>query len=266
MAASIAAQQSAPKDEAEKILAEARTQLMQSVNRLPRYLCTETIDRSAFQPETAVVLGFCKDVDTRKNQTDWRGRKEQSDRLRLDVAASLETEMYSWAGKDRFEDRTLGDLVRGGATSTGEFSSWLRSIFGSGAATFKYRGNASVDGRSLVEFEYSVTRDQSHYRVSKEKLNAVVPYEGSFLLDPKSLDLIRLTVRANQIPAELKTCQLDTTIEYGALRLNDSEFLLPKEVTVDVIYSDGTELLNRTVFSRMLATICSCARPSPSRP
>jgi len=248
MATSLAAQGAAPKGDAKEMLAEARNKLMQAVNRLPRYLCAETIDRSTFQPETA-VLGSCKDVVTRKNQTDWGNRKEQSDRLRLDVAVSVETEMYSWAGKDRFDDRTLGDLVRGGATSTGEFSSWLRSIFGTSAAIFTYRGNVSVDGRSLLEFDYRVPQDQSHYRVSEEKKNALVPYEGSFLLDPHSLDLIRLTVLANQIPAELKTCELVTTLDYGSVRLNDSEFLLPKDVTLHVVYSDGTEMENRTVFS-----------------
>jgi hypothetical protein len=89
---------------------------MQSVNRLPRYLCTETIDRSTFQPGAAVVLGSCKDLDSRKNQPDWRGRKEQSDRLRLDVAASVQTGCIpgrSFRGSDAWRPRSGSGHVDG---------------------------------------------------------------------------------------------------------------------------------------------------------
>ena len=83
-----------------------------------------------------------------------------------------------------------------------------------------------MDGRSLVEFDYYVPRDRSHYRVFKQKPDGWTP---------------RLDCPGRSIPAELKTCQLITIIEYGSVRLNDSEFLLPTEVATMLIdiYMDG---------------------------
>lgn len=58
-----------------------------------------------------------------------------------------------------------------------------------------------------------------------------------------------MTVRADGIPPELNVCESTTTLEYGSVRLHNSEFLLPKEVRLQAINVDGSELENRTVFS-----------------
>jgi hypothetical protein len=90
---------------------------------------------------------------------------------------------------------------------------------------------------------------ESHYTVSNERQSYVVGYDGAFLLDPRTLDLVRLTVRAVDPPTGLRTCELTTTIEYQGVRINDSEFQLAKDVTLQVIYPDGTEMENHTAFS-----------------
>ena len=82
--------------------------------------------------------------------------QDTADRLRLDVAVSGDSEMFSWAGENHFQDGTLADLVRSGATSTGTFSSFLGSIFGTDAATFTYNGDVDTAGRLLAEFGFRV--------------------------------------------------------------------------------------------------------------
>src|ERR1700689_1821259 len=109
----------------ESLLLQVRKKVMAKVSQLPKYLCTETIDRSTFQPKATVIGRSCDDLALLKKKPDWKVRKDTSDRLRLDVAVSREGEMYSWAGEDQFHDRGLADLVRDGATATGAFASFL---------------------------------------------------------------------------------------------------------------------------------------------
>src|SRR5450432_3770668 len=173
-----AAQQDSASDEAKALLLKVRKRVMMTVDRLPKYLCTETIDRSTFLPAVNVSGGACDDLASRKKERDWSVREYSSDRLRLDVAISGKSEMYSWAGEDRFEDRSLADLVRGGATSTGTFASFLTAIFGSNAADFTYDGDINADGRALVAFGFRVPLEKSGYRIGTKQLGAIVAYDG----------------------------------------------------------------------------------------
>src|SRR5271169_5824070 len=134
-ATSATAQQSSG-DDGRALLAEVRKKVMLTLDRLPKYMCTETIDRSTFQPRKKVTkrqfrpLGLdpkdptpmrlvsCDEIAALRKKADWQVLKDASDRLRLDVAVATDSEMFSWAGENRFNDRGLADLVRRGATST----------------------------------------------------------------------------------------------------------------------------------------------------
>jgi len=175
---SVTAQQSAPVDDRKRVLAEVRQKVMLTLDRLPKYMCTETIDRTTFQPKkkvtkrqfrplgldpkepTPVRLVSCDEIAALRKKADWQVLKDASDRLRLDVAVATDSEMFSWAGENRFNDRGLADLVRRGATSTGAFGSFLASIFGtdfeSNAANFTGKGEVNVEGRALVAFDFRV--------------------------------------------------------------------------------------------------------------
>ena len=175
--------------------------------------------------------------------------KSSSDRLRLDVAVSADSEMFSWAGENRFGDRSLADLVGSGATSTGAFASFLGAIFGSNAAKFTYNGDVIVNSQTLAEFGFRVPLEKSGYRVGNKLSRVIVPYDGIFLVDPKTSDLVRLVVHADQLPPALNACESTTTLEYGIIRLNNSEFVLPKNVRLLVVNTNGGEFDNRTMFS-----------------
>jgi hypothetical protein len=240
--------QSYSQQDPKTLLLEVRKKQMLTLDRLPRYMCTETVDRSMFEPQVKVARRSCDDITSLRMRKDWVIRKYESDRLRLDVAISGNTEMYTWAGQDRFQNQKLSKLVLGGVTATGEFKAFLESIFGTSEALFAYTGELSVGGRSLVEFSFSVPLEQSSYRISKQRQSAVVAYDGTFLIDPKTFDLVRLTVHAIQIPEELG-CDITTTVDYRSLRINNSEFFLPSDVDLRVVEADGAEAENRTVFT-----------------
>ncbi len=243
------AQQDFAQDSGRALLLQVRKKVMATVDRLPRYLCTETVDRATLAPESTLTNGSCDYLAMRRQEPDWKVYPYTSDRLRLDVAVSSDHEMYSWAGEDRFGDRSLQDLVRSGATSTGAFASFLTALFGTNVADFAYDGSMNVDGRALVSFGFHVPLENSGYRITNRRHSFLVPYEGKILVNPQTSDLVRLTVIANQLPAELSACEDITTLDYGSVRLNNSEFLLPKEARLQVIYGTGSESVNRTVFS-----------------
>ncbi|SRR5579864_5633833 len=270
-ATSVTAQQSSG-DNGKALLVEVRKKVMLTLERLPKYMCTETIDRSTFRPKkkvekrqlrplgvdrkepTPVRLVTCDEIAALRKKAAWQVLKDVSDRLRLDVAVATDSEMFSWAGENRFNDRGLADLVRQGATSTGAFGAILASIFGTdfegNAANFTYKGEVNVEGRALVAFDFRVPPEMSTFRMEDAAHNsAFVAYEGTFLVDPRTFDLVRLTVHATNIPPEFGICENVTTLAYGSVRLHDSEFLLPRTVVLHVTNSDGTELENRTVFS-----------------
>ena len=245
----IAAQQDSTSDDPKALLLQVRKKVMLTVDRLPRYLCTETIDRSTLRAAVAVNSRSCDDASGHRKEPDRNVRLFSADRLRLDVAVSGHREMYSWAGEDRFEDRSLAELVQGGATSTGTFASFLTAIFGTNDADFNYDGETGVEGRALIAFSFRVPLEKSSYHIGAAQLGGNVAYDGTFLVDPKTADLVRMTIRADHLPKELNACADITTLDYGKVRLNNAEFLLPKDVVLQVLYSDGSQLENHTAFS-----------------
>src|SRR5215470_6607519 len=110
------------------LLSRVRARIADTLDRLPRYMCTETIDRNLYEPAAGAERrpNTCGDPAARTAT-----RLTTSDRLRLDVAttAAFQGEMYSWVGEARFNDRDLMDMIHEGAISNGSFASALTTIF-----------------------------------------------------------------------------------------------------------------------------------------
>ena len=152
-----------------ELLRQIRHRVAEGVSRLPRYMCTETVDRSSFRPSEPVgkrARRSCPDVLDGGEKSPQKLRLFSSDRLRLDVAIADNSEMYSWVHEDSFGDRDLSDLVRQGAISTGEFSSFVRAIFETSAASFSFKGEAQWNGRKVFEFTFRVPLSRSGYTVA----------------------------------------------------------------------------------------------------
>ena len=113
------------------LLERLRTKIADSLDRMPRYMCTETIERSVFAPDAQNGGSACDERPGRRST-----HIASSDRLRLDVAMGSAVEMYSWAGESRFSDRDLLDIVHEGAISTGSFGAFLAGIFRTEDASF----------------------------------------------------------------------------------------------------------------------------------
>ena len=107
------------------VLEQARTKLKALAQNLEKYVCVETISRSYYQrvaprkgpavPEQTACAppppGDPYELDT-------------TDRVRLEVTVSAGTELHSWPGATRFDERNVDDLIRNGPVSTGSFGAY----------------------------------------------------------------------------------------------------------------------------------------------
>jgi hypothetical protein len=157
--------------------------------------------------------------------------------------------MYSWVGESRFEDRSLFQLVRTGALSTGSFVSFLMVVFRDDEASFSYKGETAEAGRQLAEFEFRVPVQSSHYTYGGAGTRVTTGYFGSIFVDPKTAELVRLAVHTEGLPPETGSCEASTTLDYSRVRLNGADFLLPNRAHLHILDADGMELENSTAYS-----------------
>ena len=226
------------------LLRRVQAKISDSINRLPRYMCTETVDRSMYQADSADRGSACDQGGVRRKM-----HLMTSDRLRLDVAMAAAVEMYSWVGESRFDNRDLFDMVNEGAISTGSFAAFLTAIFRTEDANFTYNGDAVRDGRSLTEFGFRVPYEKSHYTFGQGIHRVTTAWDGTFWVDPKTADLVRLEVSTSELPQETGACYASTALDYAQVRLKGIDFLLPSASVLKILKTNGGESVNRTTFS-----------------
>lgn len=119
-------------------------------------------------------------------------------------------------------------------STEGEFGTLLGSVFGeSSAAWFTWHGWESIDGRKVAVFDFMVDRDHSTMKLSLSDLaHAVVPYRGSVYADPATGEIWQISDSPFDIPADVRTRSLSTTIRYGQVQINRTPYLLPSKATV----------------------------------
>jgi hypothetical protein len=239
------------------LLRRVTEKTLETVSRLPKYMCTQTIGRSQFEPAAGVSGHSCARGNGGEELINMlpggeKGRQLRlttSDRLRLDVAVSGGHELYSWVGESHFEDRSLFELVSTGAISTGSFASFLMVVFRDDAASFSYKGEVAEEGRQLAEFEFHVPVPSSHYIFSGNGKHVTTGYFGSILVEPKTADLVRMTVHTEALPPETGSCESSTTLDYSRVSLHNADFLLPNRTQLHILGANGVNLENSTVYS-----------------
>jgi len=198
-AASVSAQKSDP-------LPRIRAHMAEFLRGQPNYTCTETIERTRQAPAA---------------------RSKVEDTLRLEVALVDGKEMFAWPGSKQFEDRDLSELVSTGMFGNGNFAIYARILFLSNIATVEYHGETPLGGRPALRYDFRVARWTGGYRLSVNGHEEAVAFHGSFYADPATLDLRRVEVAAEDIPASLGVTAAETTVDYGRLKIGEETFLLP---------------------------------------
>ena len=229
-------------------LRRIRARVTRDLKQLPNYTCLETIERSS------------REANSKHFQL--------LDLVRLEVALVDQAEMFAWPGSRGFESAKLRDLVPGGAIGNGSFALHARSVFDGRAAQVEAVGETKLGNRRAMEYRYTVTRARSAFSLRHGDVEAKVGYGGSFFVDPDTDELMRLEVRANDIPAELGILEEEEILDYQRVRLGESDFLLPKGSEMRLASDDGSVSLNKTTFSacRQYSTESTLIFADPSDP
>jgi len=230
------------------VLARARARLADAAATVPKYTCTETVDRSYFR-QTRQAPRACDAIVA--NQRNGRPSLAlvATDRLRFDVeVADGGYEIYAWPGAARIETERIEDMAGGGPLGTGPFGPFLLDIFSNPAAQFQYLGERSVAGAALFEYRYRVPVAGSHYRVQAGVQWRITGYDGTFRLDPGSAELKQLTVRTLELPADTASCEATTIMDFEPLRIGGGEYLIPRHTRLQVIARDAGFTENAIVY------------------
>jgi len=233
---------------AQLLFNNVRAGVVDNIKNFPRYTCVQTVIRSQFElPPTGAS---CASAIANNERNASAAILRWHDRLRLDVAVGEKSEMFSWAGASKFESGDITQLVGRGASGSGEFGTFLVSVFGGDAEGFTYRGLKDLPVGRVASFDFTVPLAKSHYQYSSSGKNyTTVGYHGSFFADPDSADLRELDLEAAEFPPSDGVCRVQDKIEYARTQIGKNSFMLPKKSSMDVIYRNATETLNETTFA-----------------
>jgi hypothetical protein len=233
----------------DRLLARAQVILANAAAAVPKYTCTQTVDRSYFR-QVRQTPRTCDAIVA--NQRNGRSRLSltATDRLRFDVEVTDGGhEIYAWPGAARIEVEKVEDMAGGGSLGTGPFGPFLLDIFSNPAVQFQYLSQRTDAGVSLFEYRYRVPLVGSHYRVQAGVIWRTTGYDGTFRLDPGSAELKQLTVRTLELPADTASCEATTIMDFDRLRIGEGEYLIPRQTRLQVIGRDAGFTENATVYT-----------------
>lgn len=209
-------------EDSDEVLRHIRQKVVEAIGRSDNYICSQDLSRFYY-------MGDHENQTCRQPPAVPPVPMRVQDRLKLDVAVSNGSEIYSWYGAHRFSADNVGQVVRDGPISSGSFNGYLRNIFGDNGVIFYYKGREKRDGIDLYLFDYKVALEVSHYQLQAGKGFLRCAFHGSFAAKADTFDLYSLTVTANgdQIPDKTDICAAETRLVYQVVKIGDHNSLLP---------------------------------------
>lgn len=230
-----------------EVFNRARTRLLADAVRMPRYTCAQNITRNFYRPPSADKAS-CSQLLEKRDQRKHELQVFSWDKLQLDVAIIDNHEIHSWPGESKFDEAEIQKMVNNGPLGSGDFRNFIAAVF-AGSATVRFSRHRVVNGKSLMEYTFSVDRNASRYEILIPPADIVTAYDGSFLLDPKTDDLVQLSVKTAELPAETHACQAVSEIQYGRIDIHGHEVLIPNETDLRMVYRNGREAMATTSYS-----------------
>ena len=218
-----------------------RQKMTDSLGMTPDFACMETLEQSLkvgstasvklapFQVQTGVING--KEVHA------WPADEAERKRLREILA------LYDEAG-------------------TNSFAAYSRAVFLTAGATFYDGPEETKDGRTLSRVDFTMPREVSTYSLSKTG-NPTLSYSGSIWYDPATLDVVRMTLHPEQIPADSGLKSISQTFEFGHARMagstmSASTVVVPTSMELIVNETSGRE-------HRLTGRFSDCRQYLPKR-
>jgi hypothetical protein len=212
-------------------LMQIKSRMLDELSRLPDYTCLETINR----------------FDNYPSEQARSRRLEQVDTVRLEVAYSNHREWYGSPGDKTFSTDDPRGFVGSGLIGTGAFAMILHNVFVVKDARIAYGGKADLEGRTVARYDFRLRRPA--LEVSLAGGFGTVGQEGSFWVDPQTLDVIRLEAHAIEIPPYVPLVDDVTLVNYARTRLGDYSALLPQQAALQMLETAGQDSYNWIEFT-----------------
>jgi hypothetical protein len=229
----------------EELFKQTSEKVLENARRLPRYTCIETISRTQYKP--ARTAASCQSLMALRKLAPSRGPLSFRDRLRLDVAVVDNSEIFSWAGAGKFETNDVADLVGNGASGSGEFGGFLSSVFSGAPDSIQFVGRR--DSAALFQFNVPLSRSTYQLQTTLKQDRRVMPYHGTFSVDPADGDLEQLLVETDQFEPGDEVCHVQHVMNYSRVKIGKDDFVLPDVSTMEALYRNGAESVNETHYS-----------------
>jgi hypothetical protein len=218
-------------EEQERIIEEARRFALDYTRNLPDYLCLQVTRRY---------------VDPSGLEMDWL----KYDEVKTRVSYVDQHENYELVSvNNKVTNQAFDEL--GGATSTGEFGSWLAEIFDpTTKAEFRWARHALLRGRGAWVFSLRVPQARSRWRLRYEKQREIIAgYTGLIYVDKETERVIRIVTEAENIPRDFPIQGARSRLDYDFIEIAGGEYLLPLKARVSM--RDGRYLSRNDVEFRL---------------
>jgi hypothetical protein len=235
-------------EEQASVLAAAREYALDYSKKLPNFICTQVTRRY----EDPAGLEFWQQRDVVTSKLSYFEQKE-------DYKVVLVN--------NRYVDTTMDRI--GGSTSTGEFGTMMKEIFDPNTrATFEWERWATLRGKRMHVYAYSVPQATSQWSISYERKDFIKPgYKGLIYVDRSTNAIMRITLEAEGIPFSFPVQQATTTLDYDYTKIPAGEFVLPMKAMMrmragKLLIKNETEFRNYNRFGAE-ATITYTPDPIP---
>lgn len=122
--------------------------------------------------------------------------------------------------------KTIEELP--GSWSTGEFGVLLADLFSPATnADFRYRRESRTSGREAYLYDYTVERENSHWRIEVGSQTVLPAYRGSVWIDKETSRVLRIEMQARNVPAEFPMDKIESALDYEFVRFADRQYLVP---------------------------------------
>lgn len=236
----------------DSLLHDAIAQIEQNTEALPKFTCTETVERSLYRHrepfgQNTVGLSAIDLLEFERNAV-----VEWSDQFRLALAIFNGRELFSWPGDGAFQHEWPDELIGSGASTSGEFGPFAVNILLSDAAAVSLRfiSVSKLAGSEVAEYKYNVPFERTHFLIKVNDRRAVkTAFEGSVFIDVENHDLKRMIVNILNPPPASGVKQGQIVTDYVRTQVGHSTVLLPLQSTT-ALSTGGSDLaVNRTHYS-----------------
>ncbi|MBZ5585339.1 MAG: hypothetical protein LAQ30_24685 [Acidobacteriia bacterium] len=214
------------------LLARVKARLREALAKLPDYACLETIQRFHKRPGQQL---------------------EPLDTIRLEVLYAGGSEFYGSPGGRRFGEENPSAFIASGAIENGAFALHLKTVFLNGHAVIRYSGEEDLAGRRTARYDYVISPVFSGYQIESDGSSGVAGMKGSAWVDPQSLDMRRLEVRAYEIPPTVPVEDVASVVNYAPMQIGGASLVLPQSGSLALRKASGEEDRNLLEFTQCRA-------------